>query len=166
MCWRKRCWTQDWLAPWLSIRYREEDQRRGNRRRGPKKIVVEELNIGPWLALAKSVVFKEVVGHVVTKAPDAFAVSLVVNGVGRSKDYLIWRWCDSNNGLHRGLALRTKQTMRRVCSEQCSWCRSYARILNCYSFWSLCGNGMSWTRWRDSRERRRWSAWPPTVTRM
>ena len=32
---------------------------------------------------------------------------------GRSKDYLIWRWCDPNNCLHCGLALRT----RRRCVE-------------------------------------------------
>ena len=60
--------------------------------------------------------FKEDVGHVVTKAQGASAMSLVVNGVGRRKDYLISRWCDLNCCLHCGIALRRKQTKRRVCS--------------------------------------------------
>ena len=74
-----------------------------------EKIVVEEQKRGPWLEFAESVVFVEDVGNVITKAPHASAVSLVVFGVGRSKDYLIWRCCDPNNCLHCGLALRTKR---------------------------------------------------------
>ena len=86
--------------------------------------------------------------------------------IGRSKDNLIWRCCDPNNCLHCGPALRTKQTMRRVCSEQCTCCRSCSRILNycslCRLHRSLCSNGMSWTRWRAWRRKRCWSAWLST----
>ena len=131
-----------------------------------EKIVVEEPKRGPCLKPAESVVLEEDVGHVVTKAQDASAMSLVVNGVGRSKDYLIWRWCDPNNCLHCGLALRTKHTMRRVCAEQCTCCRRCSRILNycslCRLHRSLCSTGMSWTRWRDWRVKRRCGAWHPT----
>ena len=71
-----------------------------------EKIVVEELERGPGLKPAELVVLEEDVGHVVTMAQDASALSLVVCGVGRSKDYLIWCWCVCV------LALRMKHTKR------------------------------------------------------